>query len=72
MERLQNYEYHRYQDSLKRSDSNLHEMILEEAMARSMQQLEEVREETVIHKIVELVNDAWLEGVNEDDVEAIT
>jgi hypothetical protein len=31
--------------------------------------LEEVREETVIHKIVELVCEAGLEGVDEDDVE---
>jgi uncharacterized protein with von Willebrand factor type A (vWA) domain len=33
--------------------------------------LEEVGEETVIHKIVEPVSEAWLEGVNEDDVEEL-
>jgi hypothetical protein len=33
--------------------------------------LEEVREETFIHKILELVNEAGLEGVNEDDVEEL-
>jgi hypothetical protein len=31
--------------------------------------LEEVREETVIHKIVELVSEVGLEGGNEDDDE---
>jgi hypothetical protein len=33
--------------------------------------LEEGREETVIHKIVELFSEAGLEGVDEDDVEEL-
>jgi hypothetical protein len=33
--------------------------------------LEEVSQETVIHKIVELVSEAGLEGVNDDDVEEL-
>jgi len=33
--------------------------------------LEEVREETAIHKTVELVSEAGLEGGNEDDVEEL-
>lgn len=50
-------------------DSKLHVQSVEEAMAKSVQQLEGRWRRLIIHNIVKLANKARQEGVEEDKVD---